>query len=372
MALFFADLVREACWGEGPGALTLGGALPGHRAFADAVPAGARFHYAIAGVTHAGEWETGTGEIAAGKLARTPIASSAGGIAVDFSAGLKTVALTVCAAWFAARDGAVAAIGDVVGLADALAAKAPLDHAHDFASLDDRPTTLAGYGITDAAASGHSHGADYQPIDAGLTAIAGLTTTDFGRAHLTLADAAALRDHGGMGSLAVQSAAAVAITGGAITGITDLAIADGGTGASSASAARTNLGLGTIATQAASNVAVSGGSIGGLSTLSVTGLGGFTIGSVAGVNRIDCTGGSFYFLGSGNGYAPIRTGSLTVTGTISIGGSQIAGARRLGWTSPSGTAARSGFDTASATTEALAQRLKALIDDLIAHGLIGA
>jgi hypothetical protein len=38
---------------------------------------------------------------------------------------------------------------------------------------------------------------------------------------------------------------AVVITGGSITGITDLAIADGGTGASTAAAAATNLGLGT-------------------------------------------------------------------------------------------------------------------------------
>jgi hypothetical protein len=65
----------------------------------------------------------------------------------------------------------------------------------------------------------------------------------------------------GTGSVSVAKAA---ITGGTIAGITDLAVADGGTGASSASGARTNLGLGTIATQDANSVALTGGTISGV------------------------------------------------------------------------------------------------------------
>jgi hypothetical protein len=53
----------------------------------------------------------------------------------------------------------------------------------------------------------------------------------------------------GLGSIATQDSDDVTITGGNISGIVDLAIADGGTGASSVGAARTNLGLGSLATQ---------------------------------------------------------------------------------------------------------------------------
>lgn len=54
-------------------------------------------------------------------------------------------------------------------------------------------------------------------------------------------DAATGRTSLGLGTIATQAASNVSITGGSITGITDLAIADGGTGASTATAALNNL-----------------------------------------------------------------------------------------------------------------------------------
>jgi hypothetical protein len=167
--LFFADLVREASWATGAGALALGGPLPGHRGFAGVVPAGARFHYCIAGVTHVGEWETGEGEIAGSALVRTPIASSAGGAAVDFSSGLKTIALTVAATWFAARDGGVAEIDDVSGLTEALAAKAGAVHGHEPGDVAGLADALSG-----KAAASHGHGlADVVGLGAALDGKAG-------------------------------------------------------------------------------------------------------------------------------------------------------------------------------------------------------
>ena len=87
-----------------------------------------------------------------------------------------------------------------------------------------------------------------------------IACTAAGRALIDDADATAQRTTLGLGSIATQSAGAVAITGGTasvsalttasatitggtITGITDLAVADGGTGASTAADARTNLGV---------------------------------------------------------------------------------------------------------------------------------
>lgn len=61
----------------------------------------------------------------------------------------------------------------------------------------------------------------------------------------------------GLGTMAVQASGAVSITGGAITGITDLAVADGGTGASAAAGARTNLGAAASGLATASGLTTS-------------------------------------------------------------------------------------------------------------------
>ena len=97
-------------------------------------------------------------------------------------------------------------------------------------------------------------GTDVQAYDADLAALAGLTAgnSNFivgnGTTWLSKSNSDA-RTSLGLGTMATQAASAVAITGGAVTGITDLTIADGGTGASTAPAARTNLGLGTSAVE---------------------------------------------------------------------------------------------------------------------------
>jgi len=63
-----------------------------------------------------------------------------------------------------------------------------------------------------------------QPLDADLTAIAALTTTNFGRGLLTAPDASSLRTTAGLGSLATQDANAVAITGGTAVGLSSLGV----------------------------------------------------------------------------------------------------------------------------------------------------
>lgn len=166
--LGLADLVREVCHDGGTGPLVLGGAMAGFRSFDAAVGEGVAFPYVIMNLVDPAQWEAGTGVLDGdGRLVRTPVASSAGGAAVDFSVGEKSVALTVHAAWLEAINAHGHGMGAIAGLGDALAGR--------------------------QAASGE------------LDAIAAVSGTAFGRALLGQADGAAVRSHvGALGISGVQ------------------------------------------------------------------------------------------------------------------------------------------------------------------------
>lgn len=75
--------------------------------------------------------------------------------------------------------------------------------------------------------------------------------------------------------------------------------------------------------------------------------------------------------GGGNGQVSIDS-YADVLGGVYVAGQASIGHRKTGWTTdPTGTPLRTTFDTATATTGDVAQRLAALIIDLRAHGLIG-
>lgn len=152
-------------------------------------------------------------------------------------------------------------------------------------AIQDVVNTING-GTGDVVITTTSIGA--QPVDATLTALAAQVTasdgltystgvdtfaqtvlTPFARTILDDTSAATTRATLGLGDMALQNAANVAITGGSVVGITDITIADGGTGASDAPTARTNLGLGTIATQNSNSVSITGGSVTGITDITV-------------------------------------------------------------------------------------------------------
>lgn len=72
--------------------------------------------------------------------------------------------------------------------------------------------------------------------------------------------------------------------------------------------------------------------------------------------------------------ARINGSGLTIAAgkTMSVGASQVVTARQTGWTAATGAATRTTFATGSVTLSDLAERVKALLDDLITHGLVGA
>jgi hypothetical protein len=63
--------------------------------------------------------------------------------------------------------------------------------------------------------------------------------------------------------------------------------------------------------------------------------------------------------------------SSTTNVGLKVRNRTVVGPRKTGWQAAAGTANRNAFTTSTVTTAELAQRVKALIDDLTSHGLIG-
>jgi hypothetical protein len=186
-----------------------------------------------------------------------------GGIVAATPSQIRTLLGLVIGTDVQAQDAELSAIAGLTSVADRIirftgSGTATLDVLTSFARtlLDDPDASTA------RATLGLTIGTDVQAHDADLDAIAALTSaadvapyatgaqawstytlTAAARSLLDDADVATMRATLGLGSMATQAKSAVDITGGSVVGITDLAVADGGTGASTAANARTNLGL---------------------------------------------------------------------------------------------------------------------------------
>lgn len=92
MAIVIKDRVKEVTSSTGTGAISMGGAVTGFRAFSSAFTTGDQTYYVIEGGS---EWEVGKGTLTTGTpwtMSRdTILASSNAGAAVNFSAGTKVV-----------------------------------------------------------------------------------------------------------------------------------------------------------------------------------------------------------------------------------------------------------------------------------------
>lgn len=69
--------------------------------------------------------------------------------------------------------------------------------------------------------------------------------------------------------------------------------------------------------------------------------------------------------------APFASSGVIGATGYNVNGTSVVGSRKTGWAAATGTATRTTFVTSTVTLPLLAERVKALIDDLTSHGLIG-
>ena len=173
------------------------------------------------------------------------------------------------------------------------------------------PIASGGTNATSASAArtslGLAIGTDVQAYNAGLQDISGLAKTNnnfiVGDGSNWVAESGAtVRTSLGLGSMAVQDSNSVSVTGGTITGITDLAVADGGTGSSSLTLNSVLIGNGTSAL-----LAVAPGTSGNLLTSNGT----------VWASTAPATTVSSFSAGS-TGFTPntTTTGAVTLAGTL--------------------------------------------------------
>jgi len=151
-------------------------------------------------------------------------------------------------------------------------------------------------------------GVDVQAYDADLTTIGALAKTDGNiivgdGANWVAESGATARTSLGLGSIATQDSSSVSITGGSVTGITDLAVADGGTGQGSYTNGQLLIGNSTGNTLSKSTLTAGSG-------ITITdGAGSITVAASGGGGQIQTQ----LFTGPGTWTCPATTTQVKVT-----------------------------------------------------------